>query len=65
MVPELLQEESDGENLRKRCSTPDDIVTRHRLKRCSALFAESLTADTGALVAEAVTAELRVAGIAC
>ena len=43
----------------------DDIVTRHRLETLFGTLAASLTADTGALAADAVTAELRVAGIAC
>jgi lipid-A-disaccharide synthase len=66
VVPELLQEDVTVENLAQAASNLyDDTVTRRRLEALFAGFAASLAVDTGALAADAVTAELRAAGIAC
>ena len=43
----------------------DDTVTRRRQEALFAGFAATLNVDTGALAAEAVTLELRAAGIEC
>ena len=50
---------------RPRGNLYDDTVTRRRLEALFAGFAASLAADTGALAADAVAAELRAAGVAC
>jgi len=64
VVPELLQEEATVENLTQAAlNLYDDTVTRRRLEALFAGFAKSLFADTGALAAEAVAAELRAAGV--
>ncbi len=66
VVPELLQGDATAENLAQAAQNLyDDTVTRRRLETLFAGFAEALRADTGALAAEAVAAELRVAGIPC
>src|SRR5262249_11081260 len=66
IVPELLQDDATVENLAQAAlNLYDDIVTRHRLETLFGEMAESLRADTGALAADAVTAELRLAGFAC
>jgi lipid-A-disaccharide synthase len=66
VVPELLQEDATVENLAQAAQNLyDDTVTRRRLEALFAGFADSLRADTGALAAEAVAAELRSAGITC
>jgi lipid-A-disaccharide synthase len=66
VVPELLQEDATVENLAQAAQNLyDDTVTRRRLEALFAGFAQSLRADTGALAAEAVAAELRSAGIGC
>ena len=66
VVPELLQEDVTVENLAQAAGNLyDDTVTRRRLEALFAGFAASLAADTGTLAAEAVTAELRMAGVAC
>ncbi|MEO8676170.1 MAG: lipid-A-disaccharide synthase [Casimicrobiaceae bacterium] len=66
VVPELLQEEATVENLTQAAlNLYDDTVTRRRLEALFAGFAKSLFADTGALAAAAVAAELRAAGFAC
>jgi len=66
VVPELLQEDATVENLAQAVGNLyDDTVTRRRLEALFAGFTASLSADTGALAAEAVTAELRAAGVAC
>jgi lipid-A-disaccharide synthase len=66
VVPEFLQEEATVENLAQAAGNLyDDSVTRRRLEALFANFASSLAADTGELVADAVMAELRAAGIAC
>jgi lipid-A-disaccharide synthase len=66
VVPELLQSDATVENLAQAAQNLyDDTVTRRRLETLFAGFAKALRADTGALAAEAVAAELRVAGIPC
>jgi lipid-A-disaccharide synthase len=66
VVPELLQEAATVENLAQAAlNLYDDTVTRRRLEALFAAFAGTLRADTGNLAAEAVTNELRAAGIAC
>ena len=66
VVPELLQEEATVENLTQAAlNLYDDTLTRRRLEALFAGFAKSLFADTGALAADAVAAELRAAGVAC
>ena len=66
VVPEFLQEEASATNLARAALTLyDDTVTRRRLEVLFAGMARSLSADTGALAAEAVAAELRQAGVPC
>jgi lipid-A-disaccharide synthase len=66
VVPELLQEDATVENLAQAAGNLyDDTVTRRRLEALFAGFAASLAVDTGGLAADAVTAELRAAGVAC
>ena len=66
VVPELLQDDATVENLAQAAlNLYDDTVTRHRLEMLFADFAASLCADTGALAADAIATELRVAGILC
>lgn len=66
VVPELLQEAATVENIAQAAlNLYDDTVTRRRLEALFADFAKALRADTGALAAEAVALELRVAGFAC
>jgi lipid-A-disaccharide synthase len=66
VVPEFLEEHLTVENLVQAASNLyDDTVTRRRLEALFSDFAASLAVDTGALAADAVTAELRMAGIAC
>lgn len=63
VVPELLQEAATVENLAQAAlNLYDDTVTRRRLEALFAGFGRALCADTGALAAEAVASELRVAG---
>jgi lipid-A-disaccharide synthase len=62
VVPELLQDDATVENLAQAAlNLYDDTVTRRRLEALFAGFATALTADTGALAAEAVAAELGAA----
>jgi lipid-A-disaccharide synthase len=66
VVPEMLQDNATPENLALAAANLyDDTVTRRRLEALFAGFAASLSADTGGLAADAVTTELRAAGIAC
>jgi lipid-A-disaccharide synthase len=66
VVPEMLQDDATAENLALAASNLyDDTVTRRRLEALFAGFAASLSADTGGLAADAVTTELRAAGVAC
>ena len=66
VVPELLQDDVTVENLAQAAGNLyDDTVTRRRLETLFAGFAASLAVETGGLAADAVTAELRAAGVAC
>ena len=66
VVPEMLQDDATAENLALAASNLyDDTVTRRRLEALFAGFAASLSADTGALAADAIATELRAAGVAC
>ena len=66
VVPEFLQDEANVVNLaRAAINLYDDSVTRRRLEALFAGMAKELSADTPALVADAVTSELREAGIQC
>ena len=66
VVPELLQDDATVDNLAQAVGNLyDDTVTRRRLEALFAGLATSLAVDTGGLAAEAVTAELRAAGVAC
>ena len=63
VVPEFLQEQATAANLAQAAlNLFDDTVTRRRQEALFAGFAGALTADTGALAAEAVGAELARAG---
>ncbi|HEX4884480.1 MAG TPA: lipid-A-disaccharide synthase, partial [Casimicrobiaceae bacterium] len=65
VVPEFLQDDASPVNLAQALvNLFDDSVTRRRLDALFAGFADALRADTGALAAEAVAAELRIAGVA-
>jgi lipid-A-disaccharide synthase len=64
VVPEFLQDNVTVENLAQAAGNLyDDTVTRRRLEALFAGFAASLAVDTGRLAADAVTAELRMAGV--
>lgn len=66
VVPEFLQESATPRNLAQAAlNLFDDTVTRRRQEALFAGFAAELRADTGALAAEAVAAELARAGVAC
>jgi len=66
VAPEFLQDDATVENLAQAVGNLyDDTITRRRLEALFAGFATALAADTGALVAEAVSGELRAAGVAC
>lgn len=66
VVPEFLQSDATARNLAQAAlNLFDDTVTRRRLEALFADFATELKADTGVLAADAVTAELARAGIAC
>jgi len=66
VVPEFLQDDATPDNLAQAAlNLFDDTVTRRRLEALFAGFAAQLSADTGALAANAVLAELRLAGAAC
>jgi lipid-A-disaccharide synthase len=66
VVPEFLQQEATAGNLAQAAlNLYDDTVTRRRQEALFAGFASALRADTGALAAEAVAAELRAAGCRC
>lgn len=66
VVPEFLQGDATPRNLAQAAlNLFDDTVTRRRLEALFAEFAAELKADTGALAADAVTAELARAGVAC
>ncbi|HVE51710.1 MAG TPA: lipid-A-disaccharide synthase [Casimicrobiaceae bacterium] len=64
VVPELLQDDATPENLvQAALNLYDDSDTRRRLEALFDGFARTLAADTGGLAADAVTEELRAAGI--
>ena len=64
VVPEFLQDEATAANLaRAALNLYDDTVTRRRLEALFAGMAHNLCADTAALAADAVAAELREAGV--
>jgi lipid-A-disaccharide synthase len=66
VVAEFLQDQATVANLaRATLNLYDDTVTRHRLERLFAGMAKTLAADTATLAADAVTTELRMAGVAC
>jgi lipid-A-disaccharide synthase len=66
VVPEFLQQDATAGNLAQAAlNLYDDTVTRRRQEALFAGFASALRADTGALAAEAVAAELRAAGCRC
>jgi lipid-A-disaccharide synthase len=66
VVPEFLQDDATPDNLAQAAlNLFDDTVTRRRLEALFAGFAAQLSADTGALAAQAVLGELRLAGTAC
>jgi lipid-A-disaccharide synthase len=66
VVPEFIQDAATAENLAQAAlNLYDDTVTRHRLEALFAGLAATLSADTGAVAADAVAYELRAAGVAC
>ena len=66
VVPELLQDDATAENLAQAAlNLFDDFAVRRRIEAVFAGLAAELLADTGGLAAEAVTAELRAAGVGC
>lgn len=66
VVPEFLQGAATPRNLAQAAlNLFDDTVTRRRLEALFAGFAAELAADTGALAASAVGAELARAGAGC
>ena len=63
VVPEFLQDDATPTNLAQAAQNLfDDTVTRRRLEALFADFAAALSADTGALAADAIEAELRASG---
>ncbi|MEO5699773.1 MAG: lipid-A-disaccharide synthase [Casimicrobiaceae bacterium] len=66
VVPELLQENANAHNLAQAVlNLYDDMLVRDRLEALFADLAATLTADTGALAADAVVEELGRAGVLC
>ncbi|HTS22347.1 MAG TPA: lipid-A-disaccharide synthase [Casimicrobiaceae bacterium] len=66
VVAEFLQNDATATNLaRAALNLYDDALVRRRLEALFAGMARSLSADTPGLVADAVQAELRTAGVAC
>jgi len=66
VVPEFLQTDATAENLaRAALNLYDDTVTRRRLEALFAAMAQELRADTATIVGDAVSKELRAAGVAC
>lgn len=64
VVAELLQDDATPRNLAQATlNLYDDSATRRRLEALFGAFAEELAADTGELAAEALTIELRAAGV--
>jgi lipid-A-disaccharide synthase len=66
VAPEFLQNDATPRNLAQAAlNLFDDTVTRRRLEALFAGFADELKAETGEVAANAVTAELANAGVAC
>ena len=66
VVPEFVQADASVPNLaRAALNLYDDTITRRRLEALFAGLANTLSADTATLAADAIVAELRLAGIAC
>jgi lipid-A-disaccharide synthase len=66
VVPEFIQGNATAANLAQAAlNLFDDTVTRRRLEALFAGFAQTLSADTRAIAADAVAGELAQAGIAC
>lgn len=64
VVPEFLQDDATPQNLAQATlNLYDDGATRRRLEALFGAFAEQLATDTGELAAEALTIELRAAGV--
>ena len=64
VVPEFLQEDATPENLAQALlNLYDDGATRRRLETVFSALAGELAADTGELAAEALSIELRAAGV--
>ena len=64
VVPEFLQDDATPQNLAQATlNLYDDGATRRRLEALFGAFADQLAADTGALAADALTIELRAAGV--
>jgi lipid-A-disaccharide synthase len=63
VVPEFLQDDATPTNIAQAAQNLfDDNLTRRRLEALFADFAAALSADTGALAADAIEAELRASG---
>lgn len=59
VVPELLQEDATPGNLAQAAQNLfDDTITRHRIETLFSQMSHTLAADTGAIAADAVIAEL-------
>ena len=66
VVAELLQDAATAANLaRAALNLYDDTVVRRRLEALFAGMAAALSADTSTIAADAVTSELRAAGVTC
>jgi lipid-A-disaccharide synthase len=66
VVPEFLQWAATPDNLaRAALNLYDDVVIRRRTEALFASLADTLSADSATIAAEAVMTELRVAGVAC
>jgi lipid-A-disaccharide synthase len=66
VVPEFLQTDATAANLaRAALNLYDDTIIRRRLEALFADMAHTLAADTATLAADAVAAELALAGVAC
>jgi lipid-A-disaccharide synthase len=64
IVPEFLQEDATPVNLAQAAlNLYDDVATRRRLEIVFGAIAQQLAADTPTLAANALTAELRAAGV--
>jgi lipid-A-disaccharide synthase len=65
VAPEFLQADATAANLaRAALNLYDDTIVRRRLEALFAVMAQTLAADTATLAADAVAAELALAGIA-